>query len=353
VNLASDIKELILLKGGVILPGLGGFITAYHPAEVQKDSGLFQPPSVKISFDSHMIMDNRLLISHIEKKNKFSEEEARLTVNEYIDELKKELQEKGSVSIEEVGTLSKGPDGDLTFEAVAGKNYLIRSFGLPAVEIPHPVKFTETKPRKIPSPAVPVVTRKKRKVLLAAIISFLIVLAAGTIYFTGMVDRYLKPLFLAAEPVPADSTVNSGRIVFGHQEPADEDTLAREINQQLTSNTSKEKALYYQEAEKAGSEQTQIQANDAESPVFVPPVAKFPVTQTVNYYIVAGSFLKPGNADRQKAELEKKGYNPRIVQKNDNFYYVTLQSCDSKETATAEMRKLGRDLDLPLWVMKK
>jgi cell division protein FtsN len=78
-----------------------------------------------------------------------------------------------------------------------------------------------------------------------------------------------------------------------------------------------------------------------------------PVTQTGNYYIVAGSFLNSGNANRQKAALEKKGFSPRIVRKNDDFFYVTLQSFDSRETAKAEMSKLARDLDLPLWVMKK
>ena len=157
---------------------------------------------------------------------------------------------------------------------------------------------------------------------------------------------------------PWTACPDSDKIVFGQPVPADEDTLDKEVNQQLTEKTSKEKALYYQESEKTESNQTEIQIAGSTPAVATPVVVAQtvpspPVTQTGNYYIVAGSFLKPGNADRQKAELEKKGYSPRIIRKNDDFFYVTLQSFDSKETARVEMRKLARDLDLPLWVMKK
>jgi hypothetical protein len=363
VNLASDIKELILLNEGVILPGMGGFFTTYHPAEIHKDSNVFQPPSMKVKFDSQIIKDNGLLVSHIAQKNKFSEEEARLKVNEYVHKLKKELREKGFVSIEDVGTITNSPEGELTFSAAADKNYSIQSFGLPAIEIPRSTLSSETQTRSIPSPVVPVIAREKKKVPLAAFIVFLVILAAGAIYFTGIYDRYVKPLLRKNEPVSMDSLANEGKIVFGQSVSAEEDTLDREVNQQLTEKTSKEKALYYEEAEKGESNQTKVlgiegKPQHAEPPIAAPPVVAHaavspPVTQTGNYYIVAGSFLKSGNANRQKAELEKKGFSPRIVQKNDNFFYVTLQSFDSRETAMAEMSKMAHDLDLPLWVMKK
>jgi cell division protein FtsN len=67
---------------------------------------------------------------------------------------------------------------------------------------------------------------------------------------------------------------------------------------------------------------------------------------------VSGSFLIPGNADRQKADLEAKGYNPKIIRKNNEFYFVALQSFDSKEDALSELNRLSRELNLPLWVMK-
>jgi CCDC81-like prokaryotic HU domain 2/CCDC81-like prokaryotic HU domain 1/SPOR domain len=363
VNLASDIKELILLNEGVILPGLGGFFTTYRPAEMQKDSNVFQPPSVKVDFDSQMIKDNGLLVSRIAQKNNFTEEEARLKVNEYINELKKELREKGSVTLEDVGTISANPEGDLTFVGAADKNYYLQSFGLPAIEITRSVQPSETKTRTIPSPVVPVIAREKKKVPLAALISFLVVLAAGAVYFTGVFDRYLKPLFQKNEPVSMDSLANDNKIVFGQTVPAEEDTLDREVNQQLTEKTSQEKALYYQESGKAEINQTEIKVPESNAQLAAPAVgapaviertdASHRVAPTGKYYIVAGSFLKPGNADRQKAQLEKKGYSPRIVQKNDNFFYVTLQSFDSRETAEAEMSKLAQNLNLPLWVMKK
>lgn len=348
MNLASDIKELILLNEGVILPGLGGFVTNYHPAEIHKESHLFQPPSMKLSFDNRMVTDNGLLISHIARKNKFSEDEARLKVNEYIEELKKVLHEKGTFLIEDVGTISKSPDGELTFNVFDEINYRIDSFGLPPIEVPHPAKQFETKPRTIPLQEVPVVTQKKKKIPVAALIAFFIILSAGVVYFTGIFDRFVKPLFLADETASENNVTDSNKIIFGQTVTADEDTIAAEVNQQLTEKTSKEKALYYEESAKPVPKQTEIQTRPAE-----PPTAAPPVTRPGNYFIVAGSFLKPGNADRQKANLEKKGYMPRIVRKNDNFFYVTLQSFDNKESAKAEMKILARELDIPMWVMQK
>jgi hypothetical protein len=353
LNLASDIKELILLQEGVILPGLGGFITAYQSAEIQKESHLIRPPSVKVSFDNKMITDNGLLVFHIAKKNNISEEEARRKVNEFIDELKKEIHANGSFTIEDVGTISKSPEGELKFRAAADKNYRLQSFGLPVIEVPHPLKAAEIKPLIVPAPAVGIPARKKKKIPVAALIASVILITAGAVYFSGIYDRYLKPLFPANEPNMADNVVNSDKIVFGRQVPAEEDTLAMEVNKQLMEKTSKEKALYYQETQKTTPAQAAIQDHEPEIPVAIPMVEESQVVQTGAYHIVAGSFLKPGNADRQKAALEEKGYSPRIIRKNDDFFYVTLKSFDSREEAMAEMSRIARNLDLPLWVMKK
>jgi cell division protein FtsN len=109
-----------------------------------------------------------------------------------------------------------------------------------------------------------------------------------------------------------------------------------EINRQLTEKSSKEKALYYHEPEKTE-----------------PEVTYTPAIQSGEFHVVAGSFLIPGNAERQKSNLEKKGYSPTIVRKNDEFFYVSLQSFNSKEAAKAKMQELNAELNMSLWVMRR
>ena len=194
MNLASDIKDLILLNEGLILPGLGGFVTKYHPAEIRKNSNVFDPPSMEIRFDSRMVTDNGLLVSHVAKKNRISEAAARSVVNEYIEGLKKELLEKGSASIDEVGMMVKDSSGNLNFKSHTGQNYRIQSFGLPEVEVPPSAKPPEIPKRTLPPPVVQPVSKKRMKIPLAAVITALVLLSAGIVYFTGLFDRYLKPL---------------------------------------------------------------------------------------------------------------------------------------------------------------
>jgi hypothetical protein len=359
VNLASDIKDLILFNEGLILPGLGGFVTHYHPAEIRKNSNLFEPPSLEIKFDSRMVKDNGLLVFHMAKKNNITEEEARSVVDEYVANLKKVLQEKGTALIDEVGTLTKDMDGNLSFIPFSGQNYRIQSFGLPEVEIPASSKPKPEIPRRtFPQPVVQPVTRKRFRVPLAAVITVLVLVGAGLVYFTGLFENYLKPLFVRAEPVAMISEESPGSIAFDHSSVAEEDTLTGLIDQQLAEQSSKEKALYYKEPVKKTEAKTEspsaeIQAASPAVQTEPPVTVAASVFPGGEYHIVAGSFLMPGNADRQKIQLEKKGYNPQIIRKNDEFFYVTLQAYDSRDMAIAEMRKLKRELDLPLWVMRR
>ncbi|MBN2762901.1 MAG: SPOR domain-containing protein [Bacteroidales bacterium] len=358
MDLASDIKDLILLNEGVILPGLGGFVTQYHQAEIRKNDNVMKPPSVGIRFDPLMVTDNGLLVSRVAKRNKLSEEEARSVVSEYVESLKKELQGKGTVLIKEVGRIVKGMQGNLSFEPLADKNFHVQSFGLPPVEIPAAARPRETPGRTMSLPVVPPVSEKKVRIPLAAIIIAFVLIGAGAVYFTGLFDRFLKPIFMKPEPVVMINEENPDRIVFGQPVTVDEDTLAMAINQQLSERSSKEKALYYEEPAKKAQPEGETPAVVKQSAFHGVSTEQAVTPSAVTYAsgefcIIAGSFLIPGNADRHKSELEKKGFTPVIIRKNDEFFYVTLQSYDSRETAIAEMRKLRRELDLPLWVMKR
>jgi nucleoid DNA-binding protein len=349
LNLSEAIKELILLNEVVILPGFGGFVSKYHPAEIRRNSNVFEPPSKEIRFDSRMINDNGLLVSHIAKKNNLPQEEALSIVNESIETLKKELQEKGLILIEGVGKITKSTSGSHLFEPVPNENYLVQSFGLPSVEIPTSKKPLELPKRPVRPEVLSPVVQKRKRFPVAALILALVLVAAGVLYFSGLFDRYMRPLFLTADTVNSGSINQEDKIVFGKQVIDDTDTLKIEVGRQLDERSSKEKALYYQEKAETGPEQSVSNTIEEKgAPVIVPILS-----ENGPFHIIAGSFTIENNALRQKEILQRKGFAPRIIQKRGKYFYVSLQSFDSKETAMAEMRRIGNELELPLWVMEK
>jgi nucleoid DNA-binding protein len=358
LDLVSYIKELLLLQEEVILPGFGGFITKYQPAKIRKNAKVIDPPSREVFFDINKDKGNDILISHVARRQKISEEKARNVVSQYIDLLNKTIQEKGQVKLEGLGKISKSVAGSLVFEPVANENFLLDSFGLTSVEIPSVKKpdeanqvFNYTSINK-PEPEVKIRPKterpqKRRFFPVAAIIILLLLIGAGIFYFTGLYDKYAKTLFLKSTYLQKKEKKEE-KIVFGKQVPLGEDSLMKSVDKQLNDKLSKQKALHYEESSLAKpAQETLVDVSVAEQSTVKPAFS-----EEGNFHIISGSFLIPGNADKQKAMLEKKGFSPKIIRKKNEFFYVSLSSYPSREQAINEMRKLRRELDFPLWILE-
>jgi cell division protein FtsN len=71
------------------------------------------------------------------------------------------------------------------------------------------------------------------------------------------------------------------------------------------------------------------------------------------YHIIAGAFLVPNNAERQKKEMEKRGLQAEVLPKRGDYFMVSLGSYDTQQEATKAMNELSKSLDKQLWIMKK
>jgi len=346
-----------LLQEEVILPGFGCFVVRHQPAKIRKNSNVIDPPSCEIFFDINKDKGNDLFVSHIARKQKISEEKAREIVGQYVELLLKDIQEKGYVKLEGIGKISKSVAGGMVFEPVANEKYLLDSFGLTSVEIPsvkksdepyRVVQATDKKPElKVKIKPKPEPAKKRKFFPVAAIIVLLLLIGSGIFYFTGLYDKYAKAFFSELTFLQKKERKEE-QIVFGKQVPLGEDTLITSIDKQLSEKSKKEKALHYEES----SLGKPLQETIADVSVAEQSTVKPAYVGEGGFYIISGSFLIPGNADKQKAMLEKKGYSPKIIRKKNEFFYVSLFSYPTKEQAIAEMRKLRRELDLPLWILE-
>ncbi len=357
LDLAPYIKELILLHEEVILQGFGCFATRYKPARIRKNTNVIDPPSRELFLDINKDKGDNMLISHIANKQKITEAKAGEMISQYVAYLHKTILEKGYVKLEGIGKISKSVSGGMVFEPLAEENYLLDAFGLTSVEIPLTKKYNESpqgmaqspvrKPEQTVSPKPKPVPRR-RFLPVAAIIIMLLLISGGILYFSGFYDRYIKTL-ISKSAFSKEKEKQPERIIFGKQVPSEEDSLLKSVDKQLSEKSSKEKALYYKEPSLEKPLQQANNNNNVEQHAAIQPA----YSEEGNFHIISGSFLIPGNADKQKAMLEKKGYSPKIVSKKNEFFYVSLISCPSREQALAEMRKLRKELDLPLWILEK
>ena len=114
-ELLQHIKQLLADNECVIIPDFGGFITHYVPARKMSDSHSFLPPYRTVGFNPRLKINDGLLVQSYMLAHEVSYPVAMQMLEDAIDELRKELNENGYVSIAGLGELSLGIDNILEF----------------------------------------------------------------------------------------------------------------------------------------------------------------------------------------------------------------------------------------------
>jgi len=69
------------------------------------------------------------------------------------------------------------------------------------------------------------------------------------------------------------------------------------------------------------------------------------------YYIIAGSFANPGNAENLVKTLKSQGFNSSIIGKRNNLYTVCFSSHSTKNTAEEELARIRNTNDAQAWLL--
>lgn len=78
-----------------------------------------------------------------------------------------------------------------------------------------------------------------------------------------------------------------------------------------------------------------------------------PVNTNVNnkYHIIAGAFVVEKNATAFMAELQKKGYEPQIVLRRNEYSFISIFSFPTFKEANNKI-KTFEGTGMPVWIMK-
>ena len=87
----------------MIIPGLGGFVSQYRPAVIDKITGTFIPPAKAIVFNGELVQNDGVLVSFIARQKGVSTEVARELVERFVDDTFIKLDHNTPVFIEGTG----------------------------------------------------------------------------------------------------------------------------------------------------------------------------------------------------------------------------------------------------------
>lgn len=124
------IAELLSEHDCVIIPGLGGFVGSYLPAQIHSVYHTFQPPSKKILFNINLRQNDGLLANHIAQAEKVSFGEANEQIRLFAEETIKSLKIRKYLILQNIGKLYMGKEGNIQFDQDLRSNLLPESFGL-------------------------------------------------------------------------------------------------------------------------------------------------------------------------------------------------------------------------------
>jgi len=317
VDITPFIRELLFEHDCVIIPGFGGFIGNYTPANIDKSTGTFYPPVKKISFNRNLNHNDGLLVGRISGSSGTNYGDARSLVEAFVGDLRKKLGRGEKVVFDNIGSFVNNQEGNVQFEPDVIANYHLDSFGLESFQC-LPLEGYDVRKRVIKHSernTVKQASIKKilwRAAVIIPLVSVLVVVPLKTDLFKAKIETTtLNPLVNAE---------------FEHNKNAvDEEGIIESAKNDLI--TVSEKPV---------------------EPEVIPTV----VAEANVYCLVTGSFKSEENAISQANILREEGYSPEIVAAPNGFFRVSAMMCD--DLNTAKIRKDSISKNYPgTWVTRK
>ena len=307
MRLDKYISDLLYRYECVILPGYGAFLTQYRAAQIHESTDAFYPPSKLLSFNRQLQSNDGLLANHIANEQGVSYSEAVDKIRSYTRFLEHELEIGKTVEIDAVGTLAVDDNAKVVFEPTLQTNYLVESFGLSqfvqaavnrveqeqeVIQLePEPLLFTPNKPR-------PVYVKYAAIGLLAVALSGF---GGLKIYESGVKQHNYVQVQTAKDKV--QNSVQEATFVISNPLPS------MEIN-----------------------------------------LPKF----QGRYHIIAGAFRMEENAHKKVAQLQKQGFDARLLGQNRyGLHQVSYESHQERLAALKALRTIKNNNNKDAWLLVK
>lgn len=115
IDLHRHIEILLLANDCVIVPDFGGFITHSVQANYSESDKVFLPPMRTLGFNPQLRMNDSVLAQSYVEAYDISYPEALRRIESEVAELRKQLDEEGHYTLEDLGELTVNEEGNYEF----------------------------------------------------------------------------------------------------------------------------------------------------------------------------------------------------------------------------------------------
>lgn len=335
MDLSVYINFLLKKKDQAIIPGLGIFNLVKTPASFEEKSNTYLPPSSRIEFiqmDGAEDNEISMLISLYEN---LTNDEATEKTGKISAGILASIDQEGSYSLNDIGTLTKGENSRIIFTPDILSPSANEFYGMPKVETEKSSAENSQEPvlvdenvKKEQKPAHPPVRTKK--IMLLVFLSLFVISITGCVVYiafnykestdfihkeAALINDFFKMLFPGGIK-NADTLSIKNSDTNNRKEAINKsvtDTLAKLVTDTLN----------------------RIGGGDIQSYIIEPGQEK-------KYYIIAGCFRDLDNAGKMIKDLETKNYKPVIAGKTPAGLYRVCYTAGftSKRDATDEIIKI-------------
>ena len=319
MDITAFIRELLFGHDCVIVPGFGGFIGNYTPAQIDRNSGTFYPPVKQISFNRNLNHNDGLLIGRICEYSEMTYGDARTFVEEFVGEIRKKLEKGEKVVFDTIGSFVNNQEGNVQFEPDRNANYHLDSYGLESFQC-LPLEGYDVRKRIIRHAGKdPVKFSQLRKIMWRAAV---IIPLLGIMVAVSLKTELFKTKIEATTMNPLV-------------------TAEFEQNKKAVDQDVKDESVKTEDNLKA---ETELNA----APEAVLPVK----VETNEYFLITGSFKSEQNAFSQLNMLKTEGFTPEIVAAPNGFYRVSAMMCNDLNAAISKKDSIAKKFP-GTWISKK
>ncbi len=332
INLDKYIRELLLQHDCVILPGLGGFVANYKPAEFDPSQKTVLPPSRQILFNPNLVHNDGLLFAHISKETDYGYKEVQAMAEVYFKTIKYEVGKGLKFTIEDLGYFFFNKARKIEFAQESTDNLLLASYGLSYLnyKVFDRSLGRSAKIYQAVDDTNPIVRQRK--------IRRWVYTGAAACLLASMILIPVKMGYLNLSSFdlnPVDS--------FRKEQPVQELVVTSpDTDTQLTEteigSTKLEAVSLEPEVGSAKPEAASFEP-EAEAAKIEAPAKEFATPQT-NFHIIVGSFKDLGNAQQLKQKMEGNGYEAEIITGANSFHRVSANHYPLKADAVSALASI-------------
>ncbi len=355
ITLSDYLKKMLFEQDCVVLPELGGFLSHFNHSFFSATNQTYFPPTKRIAFNEALKLDDGLLTHFISLNEEISREEAAQKVREFINEIKKEINQNGHFEISGLGKLVTTNENKIQFEPDEQANFYEEGYGLKAFSAQEISEDTTVSSPYAPdwqtTDREPVLLAKKSNVGLRRAMYVGGALMAGILVYgsLGTENNY-----------NFRSSLNPFELFAGSNETIAEKPIVA---------TTPARPIVVPPVVEAIAPPAVAETKPASLPINTTPVEKLSIKKDVikavemeikgigsdedaSYFIIAGAFSKQENAEKLQHKLIKNGFVGASVMNIDerNLIKVSAVGFNSQQKAIKYLKKVGNLSDATAWV---